>query len=301
MGALKVVHFGKFYPPHRGGMETVLHFLCRGLVKNEVDCEVIVAGDSEDARLTEDEGVIVRRMWSLGTVKSVSVCPEALWVLRSIRADVINIHHPNPLADMSYLLSRPSGRLVVTYHSDILGRPWLRALHRPLLYAVLKRADAIIATSLDYATSSPVLKEFRNKVHVIPLGIDPPANPINSSDKHAKGEPHFFFLGRLVPYKGLPVLLDALREVPGRLWIGGTGPLEEGLRKRAAKARLDGKIEFLGEITEEEKFRRFATCDAFVLPSVSRAEAFGLVLLEAMSMGRPVVVSDLPTGVRVLV
>jgi rhamnosyl/mannosyltransferase len=169
------------------------------------------------------------------------------------------------------------------------------------MHAVLERADVIVASSSEYIASSPILTRFREKVQVIPLGIDLPAEPAASPEERGRTGPRFFFLGRLVPYKGLPVLVEAFREVPGTLWIGGTGPLEPPVKARAAQAGLNGRVEFLGEVSDQERLRRFAACDAFVLPSVSRAEAFGLVLLEAMAMGRPVVVSDLPTGVRMLV
>lgn len=302
MHPLRVIHFGKFYPPHRGGMETVLATLCRGLVRAGADCQVVVSGHDGDPRVKKDAGVRIRRMRSFGTFSSLSLCPEALWALRGLEVDIINLHHPNPLADVSCLVSRPRARLVVTYHSDIVRQRRLGKLYWPLLHSTLARADAIVATSSEYAASSAVLRQFRSKVHVIPLGLaPPPAGPSTPPFDRGRRSPRYFFLGRLVAYKGLTVLLDALRAVPGRLWIGGSGPMDRRLRVHADRAGVADRVEFLGEISEQEKLLRMGSCDAFVLPSLTRAEAFGLVLLEAMAMARPVVVSDLPTGVRTLV
>ena len=299
---MKVVHFGKFYPPRRGGMESFLAGLCQGLVKRGVECEEIVARDRDDPSDHDHDGVVVRRLRSLGTLRSVSICPAALGALRGTQADIIHLHHPNPLAEISYLFSQPRGRLIVTYHSDIVSQPWLSKLYAPLLSSILERAEVIVATSPQYVSSSAFLRRYRRKVRIIPLGCNiRDYGTVDWPPDQRRSNPQYFFLGRLVPYKGISVLLEALRYLPGSLWIGGTGPLEGKLKKQVAQFNLGGRVEFLGNISEEEKFQRLAGSDVFVLPSLTRAEAFGIVLLEAMAVGRPVVVSDLPTGVRMLV
>jgi rhamnosyl/mannosyltransferase len=299
---MKVIHFGKFYPPKRGGMETVLAGLCQGLAKKGVDCEVIVARDQDDPPGDEYEGIKVRRLLSWGTFRSVSICPAALGAMRGLQADIIHLHHPNPLAEISYLLSRPRSRLILTYHSDIVRQNWLSKLYAPFLLSVLDRAEVIVATSPHYVVSSPILRRFQQKVRVIPLGCNmPDYETCQGTANQKKSNPQYFFLGRLVPYKGISVLIKALAYLPGFLWIGGIGPLEEKLKQQVAQLNLGSRVEFLGNISEEEKFKRLAACDVLVLPSINRAEAFGLVLIEAMALSRPVVVSDLPTGVRMLV
>lgn len=283
-------------------MEIFLESLCRGLVGRGVKCEVIVARDPGDPSEEMSKGVIIRRMRSLGTIKSLSVCPAAFGILRHAQADIINLHHPNPLADLSYLISRPKGRLVVTYHSDIIDKPWINHLYSVFLHKILDIADAIIATSPQYVTSSPVLNRYQKKIRIIPLGFDLPQIRTGSVYfNESNRPPQYMFVGRLVPYKGISVMMEALREIPGGLWVVGTGPLQEKLKSEATSANLGYRVEFLGNISEEEKFQRLAACDALILPSISRAEAFGMVLLEAMAVGCPVVVSDLPTGVRLLV
>jgi len=303
---VQVVHFGKYYPPYRGGIETVLATLCEGLGQRGVNCEVIVASEGGTPGVARHNGVLVRRLRSFGTLCYVPLCPSALTALRCVQADIIHLHHPNPLADLSYFLNRPRGRLVVSYHSDIaVEEGWLSRLsrgHAPLLDLILSRAEVIVAASPQYAATSPVLCRFREKVRIIPYGCHlPDALPATLPQQGRRTGPHYLFIGRLVPYKGVPVLLQAMTQVSGTLWIAGRGPLEGELREQAARARLGDRVEFLGKISEEEKFRRLAACDLLVLPSINRAEAFGMVILEAMAMGRPVVASDLPSGVRMLV
>ncbi|MCL6622720.1 MAG: glycosyltransferase [Syntrophobacterales bacterium] len=297
-----VTHFGKYASPVGGGMEIFLFTLCRGLMARRVACEVIVSQDTGTGQEYRDLGVAVRCLRSFGEFKSLPLCPGGLLALTGCHADIVHLHHPNPLADLAYLVGRPRARLVVTYHSDIVTQRGWAAVHRPLLHWILSRAAAIVATSPQYVDSSPVLSRFREKVTIIPLGIDPPpAEWLARPWPRPSGEPVFLFLGRLVPYKGVEVLLRALTQVPGRLWVAGSGPLKESLRRLAQGLGVAHRVEYLGRVTEEEKWRRLAACDAVVLPSRTRAEAFGIVLLEAMAAGRPVVASDLPSGVRLLV
>jgi rhamnosyl/mannosyltransferase len=225
-----------------------------------------------------------------------------LGILHGVQADILHLHHPNPLADISYLFSKPQGRLVITYHSDIINKQWASRLLAPLLFRVLDLADVIVATSPQYVDSSSILARYQSKIRIIPLGCEPfDYNRVRPGKIQTRAEPQYLFLGRLVPYKGLAVLLLALRQAPGRLWIAGTGPLKETLEKHIASESLNGRVELLGDISEDEKWQRLAACDALILPSITRAEAFGIVLLEAMAVGHPVVVSDLPTGVRMIV
>ncbi len=301
-GEPRVLHFGKYYPPHRGGMETVVAGLCRGLAGRGFPCGAVVAGDRARPRMDLDRGVVVERMAAFGAVRSLPLCPRAPVALRGREVDVIHLHHPNPLADLACLLSDSAARVVVTYHSDIVRQRRLGGLHAPLLRHTLRRADAVVATSAQYADSSAALAPFREKVRVIPLGIEPPALPPLSEPFAGPGrEPRYLFIGRLVPYKGLPVLIRALRLARGRAWVVGAGPRQRQLRALARDEGVTPRVEFLGEVSEAEKLRRLARCDALVLPSLTRAEAFGIVILEAMAAGRPVIVSDLPTGVRMLV
>src|SRR5687767_13177073 len=165
-GELRVLHVGKFYPPHRGGMESHLHALCTELRKH-VRVEALVAGDGR--RTTEEvfDGVRVTRAGTLASFAAAPVCPEMAGRIRESRADVVHIHLPHPTAVLSYLASGHRGRLVFTYHSDVVRQKTLARLFRPVLRRALLRADAVVVASPDYVESSAVLREFRGKCRVI--------------------------------------------------------------------------------------------------------------------------------------
>ena len=104
------------------------------------------------------------------------------------------------------------------------------------------------------------------------------------------------FIGRFRNYKGLHILIEAMKKVRGKLLLIGAGRLEKNLRKQVTEARLEKKIYFLGELPDQEMVIYLHTCDILILPSHLRSEAFGFVQLEAMACGKPVVSTELETG-----
>ena len=104
-------------------------------------------------------------------------------------------------------------------------------------------------------------------------------------------------VGRLVSYKGVEFLIRALEGIKARLWIAGTGPLEDSLKQLAKERGLAGQIEFLGRVSDRDLIAYYHACDMFVLPSITTAEMFGVVQLEAMACRKPVISTNLPTGV----
>ena len=188
------------------------------------------------------------------------------------------------------------------YHHDIVRQRLLAPLVGPLLSRVLEKADRIVATSLPYARSSKALSGFLDKTTVIPLGVD--AARLNEASEVSEsrrvrsecGSPLVLFIGRLVYYKGLPVLLDAMKGVEARLLIIGDGPLKAELRRLAAGPGLAGKVLFRSVPQEEPLGKYLHACDLLALPSTERTEAYGLALLEAMACGKPVIATELGTG-----
>lgn len=283
-------------------MESVLHDLCDGL-RGEVDLRVLVANGGFETKMESDDGVKVVRVGSLGEVFSTSICPSMpLWIKR-FEADIVEIHHPNPMANLSYMMARPGGKLVVMYHSDIVRQQITYGLYYPWLMWMLRRADRIIVTSPNYLVSSTTLTKFRHKCAVIPLGIDLRKFERKGREREMAairaqyGERIMLFVGRLAQYKGLSHLLEAMKGVPGQLVIVGGGELEEELRVQTERNNLSKRVHFLGELREEQVMPFFHACDVFVLPSITRNEAFGLVQLEAMACCKPVVSTQLETGV----
>lgn len=283
-------------------MESVLYDLCEEL-KDKVDLRVLVANGGCATKIENKDSLKVIRVGSLGKIFSTSVCPTMAYWIRSFQADIVQIHHPNPMANISYVLGNQPGKLIILYQSDIVRQRVTYRLYTPFLMRMLKKAQRIIVTTPNYLASSPLLKKFKEKCVVIPLGID-----LRKFDKEGwekeiavirsrYGRKVILFVGRLTHYKGIPYLLEAMKKVHGRLLIVGSGELEGQLRSEVGRNTLSGKVHFLGELREREIIPFFHACDLLVLPSVTRNEAFGLVQLEAMACGKPVISTNLETGV----
>lgn len=296
---LKVVHVGKFYPPHLGGMESHVELLARA-TRSEVDVEVVVSNDGPETVREVVGGIPITRVGTRLRLASASFGPGMARAIRAADADVVHFHHPNPPAVLSVLAARPRGALVVTYHSDIVRQRVLGPLVSPLIHRFLARADAIVASSPEYAASSPVLRRHAERVRVIPFGID--AAELEAVDRAAVerlraryGPRIVLAAGRLVYYKGFEYLVRAMRRVDAHLLIAGDGPLLGGLRRAAAEAGVEAKVTLLGRVPDLRPL--YHAADLFALPSVARSEAFGIVQMEAMACGLPVVNTALDTGV----
>lgn len=296
---LSILHLGKFYPPHMGGMETHLRDLVSGLSGSE-DVRVIVAGDSIRGRVDRIDGAIITRVPTWGVVASMPVTPTLPWELMKVKPDLVHVHVPNPAAAFAIALARYRGPLVIMHQSDTLGRKLLKRITDPFVNAMMRRADRIIVASQRYLASSEELAPFKAKCRVIPMGIniekereDMGAESDGIVREH--GPRLVLAVGRLVGYKGFIYLLEAMRKVDATLLLVGTGPLDAELRRAAQSYGASHKVKFLGRVDDLQKYYRASS--VFVLPSISRAEAYGLVQLEAMAAGLPVVNTDLDTGV----
>ncbi len=299
----RILHVGKYYSPIRGGIESVVETLCRG-EKALVDTRALVLNTAFRTERDVLDGVAVTRVGCLTKIGAVSVAPTLpVWLARS-KADLLVLHEPNPMALAAYYLVRPRSPLVVWYHSEVIRPAWqYRLCYAPLLEFALRRAARIVVASppmLDV----PALAAHRAKCVVIPYGLDvqryePTARVSSAADSVRKkaGVPIFLFVGRLVGYKGLDVLLRALPGLEARVIVVGDGPRRSSLQALASELEVSDRVRFVGQVGDEELLAWYHACDALVLPSVSRQEAFGMVQLEAMLCGRPIVSTDLDTGV----
>ena len=300
---LQVLHLGKFYPPVSGGMERVLQLVCDG-EKSEVDTRVLVAGTERRTVRDIVDGVRVTRAGSLGMAGSVAVCPALPLLLSRERADIIVIHEPNPMALLAYALVNPAGKLIVWFHSEVVRDPWkYAAFYRPWFAHAMRRASRVIVASPPMIDAEQ-LRGFEEKAVVIPYGVDERRiGPSAQTDARAAQlrrshpAPVILFVGRLVPYKGLDVLLRAMVDVGAIAVLVGDGPERSRLAALARELGITSKVIFTGELDEPELMAWYRACDIFVLPSTTRAEAFGVVQTEAMACGKPVVSTGLPTGV----
>lgn len=299
-GRLKVLHVGKYYPPHMGGIETHLQAIC-GELRKTLDLHVIVASDDHRAAEETVDGVAISRIPTRLTLASAPLCPGMVSRIRATNADIVHIHLPNPTAILAYLASGHPGRLVVGYHSDTVRQKVLGALFDPFLHAALRRSSAIIASSPNYVESSPVLSRYRDRCQVIPYGIaleefercDPAEL---SALRQQYGDRLVLSVGRLVYYKGFEYLIRAMTQVRGKLLIIGDGPLRGKLVDLIGSLGLREKVILAGHIPGK-LIPYYHAADIFALASVARSEAFGIVQIEAMAAGLPIVNTSLDSGV----
>jgi glycosyltransferase involved in cell wall biosynthesis len=299
---LRVLQIGKYFAPSRGGIESHLRDLCSELRKS-VDLKVIVANDSLHNARESIDGIDVLRLPRVMTLASAPICPTMIASIRREKADIVHLHLPNPAAAIACLLARPAGALIITWHSDIVRQRRLVRLYKPLERLLLNRCAAIIATSPAYIASSPVLTEHADRCHLIPFGIYAGQFDDALVDQSAVRELRRRFgsrivlsVGRLVHYKGIKFLIRAMAKVDAKLVIIGDGPLRADLEREAASAGLFDRVIFLGEV-DGNLINYFHASDVFALPSCERSEAFGIVQLEAMASGIPVVNTSINTGV----
>ncbi len=306
---MKLLHVGKYYPPQVGGMETVLENMASGLLAAGQDVSVVVAGQSPMDRtgpldLSGGRQVHLLRLATFGVVNSQPLTPGLYSSLRReihrFRPDLIHIHLPNPLLAMNWLALAygPERRglppMVVWHHADITRQKWGRILAGPVVRSCLRLSAGIAVSSSSLLAGSRDLAPVRDKVRVIPFGIDP--SPW--TDVRPAHDGPFLFIGRLVRYKGLDILLEAVSQVPdARLILVGEGPLREELAGRIRSLGLVDRVELAGFLSRADILEIMACARGLVLPSVDASETFGLVQLEAMAAGLPVVAADIPTGV----
>ncbi|OYU31443.1 MAG: glycosyl transferase [Comamonadaceae bacterium PBBC2] len=300
----KIVHFGKYYLPDSGGIESVTVSVAKGAVAAGHAVTVVCFAKSLSVPTEVMDGVTVVRAPIAKLVASqplgLKYFSKCLAIARE--ADIVHLHAPNMLGALCALFIKRRTRLLVHWHSDVINKGWLGYLTRPLEKAMLHRADCIVATSQVYADSSLSLQSFKHKTKVVPIGVADPVHVNSSSelppelDKWIAGRRIVLAVGRLVPYKGFDVLLRAAAALTpdAVVVIVGSGPLQEELCKAAEASPEKGRIILAGRLSDAELQALFARASLYCLPSTYRAEAFGVVLLEAMAHGLPIVATEIP-------
>lgn len=298
---MRILQIGKFYPPHPGGMETHLQLLCRGLA-SRVHLDVVAFGDRLSSEVREDRGVKLHLARARLHVASQPISRNYVKLAQKLSAgaDIVHLHHPNPLGNLAIIASNFKGKLVVTYHSDVVRQQILGRAVRPVFTQLWKRTHAFVVNSNRYIDSSPVLRRHRERCHVIPLGID--LQPFTNAHvgkvseiRETHGNRLILAVGRLVSYKGFNYLIEAMTRVNARLVMVGTGPLRSDLEQLVIRLGLRDKVTFLDAVKDVTPY--YQACTLLALPSVTRAEAFALVQVEAMASGKPVVNTALDSGV----
>lgn len=301
---MKVIQLNKYYAPHRGGVETVVQNIAEGL-QNAVDMDVFVCDDRRNTEDMRQDGVRLHRS---STICKVGPMPISLSYLKDVRrelktTDVVLLHMPFPWGDLALRLSGYRGKVLLWWHSDVVRQKKLLRIYEPLMRWTLKRADRIIVATQGHIDGSDFLKPYTEKCAVIPYGVEEEyyiaGRQMKKQDEH--GPVTFLFVGRMVYYKGCDVLIRAfaaMKDTSCRLnMVGQFTPLTEGCRQLAQQLGVADRVIFEDDLPREELKQRLADCDVFVLPSILRSEAFAIVQLEALAFGKPVINTNLPSGV----
>jgi O-antigen biosynthesis rhamnosyltransferase len=299
---MKVLHVYKsYYPDTLGGIEQVIAQLGMGLAALGDESRIYtLSPGASPAVLVRPEGEVHRsRVTAQFASNPVSIAALSEFRRQVQWADVVHYQFPWPFADLLHLLWGRCKPSVVSYQSDIVRQKWLLRLYTPLMNHFLDRVGMVVATSPQYLESSPALAG-QSRVRVIPNGIDEASYPQPSqhaveSWRARAGEGFFLFVGVLRYYKGLDTLLEAAKGLRGRIVIAGTGPEAPRLAQHAARMGLDN-VQFLGEVSDEDKMCLLQLSRGFVFPSHLRSEAFGMSLVEAAMSGKPMISCEISTG-----
>jgi glycosyltransferase involved in cell wall biosynthesis len=289
-----------FYPPLAGGIMGYVRDIADEAAWRGHDVEVNTTGVRWARRETLPSGVVVSRHREFARVLSTPFSTALVKAVRQATADVLHVHMPCPPSELGALLNDNDVPLVLSYHSQLGRQRFLEPVYGLLRRRVLDRAAIVLVSTLRLQ-AAPELSEARAKVRVLPYGVSPrlvaerPVGPVHD------GPLRVLFVGRLVYYKGVDVLLRAVAgEGETMLTVVGDGALRADLERLVAELGLLQRVRFTGPLDDAGIREAYATHDVLALPSVSRAEAFGLVMIEAMANGLPVISTGLGTGTDVV-
>ena len=296
--AIRVLQHSKGFHTTLGGIERVVEELVPELVRYpDLEVDVLCQGSERRQYALPGHGTVYQEQPTIAvSTASLSWGDYRVWRGIASKYDVVHVHAPWPQSSLNLLLSRFDGALVVHWHSDIVRQRLLYRGYRWLERRLLDRADKILATSPKLLEESAALEGYRHKGRAVPIGIAESKETIGEGEiaalRSKSGGPRIVFaLGRLVPYKGIEYLIRGAASLAAdtRVLIGGEGPLRGELGRLVHECGVGDRVALLGRLTDREVELHMRACDVFCLPSVQKSEAFGIVQIEAMRAGRPVV------------
>lgn len=294
--AIKVLHVFKTYLPDSfTGIERVIWEIAEGLAPFGVESHVLSVSETPangPVKVSHHYSHQAKRdMYVASTGLSLSIF--SLYRKLAQTCDIIHFHFPWPMADLMHLLRWPGKPSILTYHSDIVKQRFLFPLYRPLMNRYLDMVDQIVATSPNYVATSPVLHRYASKTSVIPIGIGDRVEPSAADIEKWRarvGSDFFLFIGAFRYYKGLPFLLEAAKMTGLPVVVVGKGDMTVIDRQDLPN------VHFVGAVSDTDKEALLSLSRALVLPSHLRAEAFGVVLVEAARAGKPMISCEIGTG-----
>lgn len=302
---MKILQVNKLYYPWIGGVEKIVQQIAEGLnKKNNLEIEVLCCSSKGKRKVEKINEVKVWQSKSLGIIFSMPLSLDFFRLFRKLskKVDLIDLHFPFPLADLAIFLFKPKTPIIIHYHCDIVKQKFFAFLLKPIIFQTLKKAKKIIVSNPNLIKNSPYLKRFQNKCQIISFGVD-----LNKFQKTTEQEIEIqkikekygnfvLFVGRLIYYKGVKYLIEAMKDIKMNLVIIGCGPLEKSYKLQAISYKLQNRVFFLPEQKDKDLINFYHACEVFVLPSVFKSEAFGIVLIEAMACAKPVISTELGTG-----
>lgn len=299
---MRVLHVSKYYPPTFGGLEKVVYDIVEGLAQRDVRADVLcAAAGGTRSCIDQANGYTITRKRELAKIAATPIAPGLLNYYSSVcnQYDVVHIHLPNPLANLAAMLRNTKAKVVLHWHSDIIKQKQMLKLYRPMQNWLLRRADSIVVTSPNYLEGSDQLAGFKHKAVVIPIGMDaseltPRPELVDSIRQEHQGRTIVFALGRLTRYKGFEYLIKAARSLKNCVvLLGGKGEEQARLVALIEQYEVKDRVKMLGGIPHGDLASYYEAADMFCLPSYTKNEAFGVVQLEAMTFGKPVICTDI--------
>jgi glycosyltransferase involved in cell wall biosynthesis len=311
---MRIVHLAKYHSPFYGGMESHVEALAQKQAELGVNvCIICINSFDDNGRLSQqtkteivvNDNVEVIKVGRIISLLKLDFCPSLFFYIRyfaKFSDTIFHVHTPNPTMLLALMMTGKIYRnLVITHHSDAIRQKVLKYLFRPIEHLIYRQAKVILTTSKSYQSGSKFLRLYKDKLAVLPLGLDlsnfkdPQQSTLDRAQqlKAEHGDVIWLAVGRMVYYKSFHIALAALRQVPGKLLIVGTGKLLDDLQKTAYELGVADRVVWLGKTSDEELKAAYHAATALWFPSNVRSEAFGMVQVEAMASGCPTINCDI--------
>ena len=295
---ISILQVGKYIYPEKGGIETITKTMFDYLQNEVIQNDVLCFKRKKGTQKTIYNGSSIIRCGTFFNIASTPISIKFFAWFRKLRNnyDVVHIHHPNPLAAIALFFFPVKGKVVLHWHSDILTHEILYFLFSFFERKMLQRADLILGTSPTYIQHSPHLQAFHAKCKYLHCCTDESKFSINPArveeiKRSYDNRKIVFSLGRFIYYKGFEYLIEAASFLSDEyvVLIAGGGPLRDMYIDTIDRLKLFNKVFLIQDVSQEEIGNYFEACDVFCLPSCQKTEAFGIVLIEAMLFGKPIV------------